>query len=192
MRDWPAASAGFNRALEIKPDAVYPKIGLAYLEVFRNNNPAAGRKILRAFHRMIPENRGFGTVGPRHAGARLCRRGKDFGRFPLKDFLDGGPKTFFQGRTALARGDFESAQRYFAAAAPDIEGWVRDNPDDAERHALLGLLYAYMQKKEDAVREGRRAVEIEPESQNAFHGALWRPIWRWSMHSLANRTRRSR
>ena len=30
------------------------------------------------------------------------------------------PKTFYQGRTALARGDTESAQRYFAAATPDF------------------------------------------------------------------------
>jgi len=28
-----------------------------------------------------------------------------------------------------------------------------------------------MQRKEDAIRESRRAVELEPESQNAFHGA---------------------
>jgi hypothetical protein len=28
-----------------------------------------------------------------------------------------------------------------------------------------------MQRKDDAIREGRRAVELEPESQNAFHGA---------------------
>jgi tetratricopeptide (TPR) repeat protein len=48
---------------------------------------------------------------------------------------------------------------------------VRDDPDDARRHAQLGLLYAYMHRKEDAIREGRRAVELEPESQNAFHGA---------------------
>ena len=52
-----------------------------------------------------------------------------------------------------------------------MEGWVRDEPDDANRHAQLGLLYAYMQRKEDALREGRRAVELEPENQNAFHGA---------------------
>ena len=37
----------------------------------------------------------------------------------------------------------------------------------------LGLLYAYMNRKEDAIREGRRAVELEPESKNAFHGAGW-------------------
>ena len=50
---------------------------------------------------------------------------------------------------------------------------MRDDPDDPDRHAELGLLYAYMQRKEDAIRESRRAVELEPESQNAFHGALW-------------------
>ena len=72
---------------------------------------------------------------------------------------------------ALARGDIESAPRYFAAATPDAEKRVRDNPDVAERHAVLGLLYAYMQRKDDAIREARRAVELEPESQNAFHGA---------------------
>ena len=30
-----------------------------------------------------------------------------------------------------------------------------------------------MNRKEDAIREGRRAVELEPESQDAFHGAVW-------------------
>ena len=46
-------------------------------------------------------------------------------------------------------------------------------PTIQSRHADLGLLYAYMQRKEDAIREGRRAIELEPESQNAFHGAAW-------------------
>jgi tetratricopeptide (TPR) repeat protein len=41
------------------------------------------------------------------------------------------------------------------------------------RHADLGLLYAYIGRKKDAIREGRRAVELEPESKNAFHGAQW-------------------
>ena len=45
-------------------------------------------------------------------------------------------------------------------------------PTVGERHAQLGLVYAYMQRKEDAVREAHRAVEIEPESQHAFHGAV--------------------
>ena len=51
------------------------------------------------------------------------------------------------------------------------KGTCADDPGDADRHADLGLLYAYMQRKEDAIREGRRAVELEPESHDAFHGA---------------------
>jgi tetratricopeptide (TPR) repeat protein len=82
------------------------------------------------------------------------------------------PKTYYQGRTALARGDKESAQRYFTATIPALEKWVRDAPSDSQRHGSIGLLYAYMHRNEDAIREGRRAVELEPESRDAFHGAM--------------------
>ena len=151
MRDWTAATAGYNRALEIAPDLVFPKIGLAYLEVFRNGNPAAGRKILQN----IPAG---GDPDGAVALARwdLAMLERDYATAekivtdsPSQDFPKAGdaPKTFYQGRIALARGDIESAQRYFAAARPDIEKRVRDDPDVAERHARLGLLYAYMQRK---------------------------------------------
>jgi eukaryotic-like serine/threonine-protein kinase len=177
LRDWPAATAGYNRALKIWPDFGFPKAGLAYLEVVQNSNPAAGSKILQN----IP-------AGPDPDGDLALARWdlaileRDYATaekivtdFPLEDFSKArpAPKTFYQGRIALARGDIESAQRYFAAARPDIEKRVRDNPDVAERHARLGLLYAYMQRKEDAIRESRRAIELEPESENAFHGPLY-------------------
>jgi tetratricopeptide (TPR) repeat protein len=176
LRDWPAATAGYNRALEIAPDSVVPKIGLAYLEVFRNSNPAAGRKILQNIPAGI-DPYGMVTVG-RWDLAMLERdyvtAEKIVTDFPLEKFpkvLD-APKAFYQGRVARAQGDIESAQRYFAAATPDLEKRVRDDPDVAERHARLGLLYAYMQRKEDAIRESRRAVELEPEDEDTFHGAF--------------------
>jgi TolB-like protein/Tfp pilus assembly protein PilF len=177
MRDWPAATACYNRALEIAPDFGFPKAGLAYLEVVQNSNPAAGRKILQNIP-AGPDPDGIVTLG-RWDLAMLERdyatAEKILTDSPLEYFPWGGdaPRTYYQGRIALARGDIESAHRYFAAAAPAFEGRVRDDPDVAERHARLGLLYAYMQRKEDAIRESRRAVELEPESQNAFHGAVW-------------------
>jgi TolB-like protein/DNA-binding winged helix-turn-helix (wHTH) protein/Tfp pilus assembly protein PilF len=173
LRDWPAATACYNRALEIRPDFVLPKIGLAYLEVVRNSNPAAGRRILQN----IPAGREGDVASARWDLAMLERdyatAEKILTDSPLEDFpWEDAPKTYYQGRVALARGDIESAQRYFAAARPDIEKGVRDDADVAEPHARLGLLYAYMQRKEDAIREGRRAVEVDPESQDAFHGAF--------------------
>ncbi len=47
-----------------------------------------------------------------------------------------------------------------------------ESPDSAERHANLGLTYALMGRKEDAIREGRRAVELKPESLDAVDGVL--------------------
>jgi TolB-like protein/Flp pilus assembly protein TadD len=175
VRDWPGTSARYKRALEIAPDSVQAKLALAYLEVFQNGSPAVARKILQ---NIPPEVDPDGVVTLTRWDLTMLDRDyataeKILADFPLEDFARAGdtPKTFFLGRVALARGDIASAQRYLSAAAPAIEGWVRDEPDDPNRHAQLGLLYAYMQRREDAIREARRALELEPESQNAFHGA---------------------
>lgn len=176
VRDWPAAAAGFKRALALAPGSVFPKIGLAYLEVFRNGNPAAAQKILQDIPSSSDDD-GARTL----ARWDLAMLERDFtvaekvlADSSLQNFSPAGyaPKAFYNGRVARARGDIESAQRYFAAVCPDAEKRMRENPDLAARHAELGLLYAYMQRKEDAIRESRRAVELEPERQNAFHGAV--------------------
>ncbi len=175
VRDWTAAAACYTHALEINPDYIAPRIGLACLEVFRNANPTAGRRILQDIPASLDSD---GEVALRRWDMAMLER--DYitaeallNDVPLEAFKTSDiPKTFYQGRTALARGDSESAQRYFAATIPALEKWVRDHPDNYEGHALLALLYAYMQRKEDAIREGRRAVELEPESQDAFHGAM--------------------
>jgi serine/threonine protein kinase/Tfp pilus assembly protein PilF len=177
QRDWSAATACYNRALEIAPDFAYPKIGLAYLEVFRNGNPTGGRNILQKIPAGIDPD---GSVTLARWDMAMLERDyataeKALADSPLEAFpwAFHTPKTFYQGRTSLARGDIESAQRYFDAARPAIEKRVRDDPDLAERHARLGLLYAYMQRKEDSIRESRRAIELEPENQNAFQGTHW-------------------
>ncbi|MGB8472680.1 MAG: protein kinase [Candidatus Acidiferrum sp.] len=177
MRDWTAAAVGFARVVEINSDAVGSKIGLAYLEVIRNEQLPAARNILQD---IPPAHNAEGIVALARWDLAMLER--DYATaeriltdFPSEDLFESGctPKTFYQGRTALARGDIESAKRYFAAALPVLEGSTRTHPDDPDRHAALGLLYAYMQRKEDAIREGHRAVELEPESLDAFHGAAW-------------------
>jgi serine/threonine protein kinase/Flp pilus assembly protein TadD len=171
MRDWPGAIAGFHYVLKIAPDSVFARVVLAYLEVCRNGDPAAGRKILQD----IPPSR---TALTRWNLAMLehdyASAEKALSDFNSDDLAMGYPtKTFYQGRIALARGDIESAQRYFAATTAAFEDRVREDPDDPQRHGELGLLYAYMHRNEDAIQESRRAVELDPESQNAFHGALY-------------------
>jgi tetratricopeptide (TPR) repeat protein len=49
---------------------------------------------------------------------------------------------------------------------------VHESPNSAERHANLALIDALMNRKDDAIREARRAVELKPESKDALDGAL--------------------
>ena len=58
----------------------------------------------------------------------------------------------------------------FENARGFVEKQVAEAPNDAGRHAQLGLIYAALGRKEDAIREGKRAVELLPESKDAFEG----------------------
>src|SRR5256714_591089 len=99
---------------------------------------------------------------------------------PLKEFsyMNSGatPKSYFQGCISLAQGDSVAAKKLFDSSRASFEDAVKESPNSAERHAYLGMLYAFMERKDDAIREGRRAVELKPESVDAFDGAIMNSI----------------
>ena len=74
-----------------------------------------------------------------------------------------GWKTFARARTALAEGDPATARALFEKARPAYEALVQDHPDEPRFRDRLGVLYAYLGRKEEALRESRRAVDLIPE-----------------------------
>src|SRR5438132_358393 len=82
------------------------------------------------------------------------------------------PKSFLQGLIELAEGKRAQAQKLFELARPSFEKAVEEAPLSAERHANLGWFYAFAGRKDEAIREGKRAVELKPESKDAFDGAI--------------------
>ena len=83
------------------------------------------------------------------------------------------PKSYLKGCTLLAQGENARAQELFEAARPSMEAETLAHPNDAMRHARLGLLYAYMGRKTDAIREGERATQLVPVSEDAIDGHQW-------------------
>ncbi len=73
---------------------------------------------------------------------------------------------------ARLSGDQKAARDAFTKARTELEKMVRDQPDYAEALCALGVVDAALGNKEDAIREGRRAVELMPVSKNAIEGAL--------------------
>ncbi len=82
------------------------------------------------------------------------------------------PKSYLQACVFLVRGDTAKAQMEFEAARPAIEKLVKDSPQDGTRRAQLGLLYTFLGRKEDALREGKRAMELKPITHDVIEGAL--------------------
>jgi TolB-like protein/Flp pilus assembly protein TadD len=80
------------------------------------------------------------------------------------------PKAFFEGRLYLYQGDKMKAQAALERARTVAERLVRDAPGDPTRHSQLGAILAGLGLKEDAINEGKKAVELLPESQDAFDG----------------------
>jgi serine/threonine-protein kinase len=80
------------------------------------------------------------------------------------------PKAFLEGKLYLYQGDKTKAQAAFERARPVAEQLVRDAPGDPGRHVQLGAILAGLGLKEEAINEGKKAVELVPESQDAFEG----------------------
>jgi eukaryotic-like serine/threonine-protein kinase len=66
--------------------------------------------------------------------------------------------------------DAASARVHAEEARKVFEDQIRQAPDDDQRHALLGLALAYLGRKEEAVREGLRSVELMPVAKDTLSG----------------------
>ena len=83
------------------------------------------------------------------------------------------PKSLLEGIAYLGMKDETKARAAFEKALPVVEQSVRELPNDPARHSLLGGLLAFLGRKEEAIREGKRAVELKPESEDAFDGPMY-------------------
>ena len=68
------------------------------------------------------------------------------------------------------QGNKAKAQAAFRRAHPFAEESLRESPGDAARHIQLGFILTGLDRKQEALAEGRRAVELTPESEDAFDG----------------------
>src|SRR5438876_1252510 len=75
---------------------------------------------------------------------------------------------FAEGLIARMRGDAVAARSAFNAARAQQEEIVRVQPDYALGLCVLGLIDAGLGRKDDALREGRRALELLPIDRDAF------------------------
>jgi len=81
-------------------------------------------------------------------------------------------RSFAEGLTARMSKDDAKAQFAFAAARAEQEKIVEAQPNDGLALCVLGLIDAGLGRKEEALREGRRASELLPVEKDAINGPI--------------------
>ena len=71
-------------------------------------------------------------------------------------------RDFWVGVVARLKGDETSARAAFIRARAQQEEEIRDHPDREDLLSELGLIDAGLGRKEEALSEGRRAMELAP------------------------------
>ena len=82
-------------------------------------------------------------------------------------------KNFFFGQVAAAQGDMEKAKPFFEKELEFARKELNEAPESEPRHAQVGLICAWLGEKQEAIAEGKRAVELMPISKDAVDGPAW-------------------
>ena len=92
--------------------------------------------------------------------------------FQEVDFSFYFPRAWYEGIIARAQGDQAKAAIGFAAARAILESRLQLKPEDPRTLAVLGQIDAALGKKELALAEAKRAVELMPMSRDAYDAPL--------------------
>ncbi len=174
-RNYSAAAEALDRAIALSPNTWDFELHRGYLNLFWKGDVNTLKR-LRAATGTTPEDL---HTEDRFAVKRFLRKYDEAENILRQDkqdtfFWNGVrdvPKSFLLGELYFEKGDKEKSRTAFAAALPTVEKVVQQNPQDLGWRLLAAKAYAGMGRKEEAIREGKHAIEIMPESKSAWFGA---------------------
>jgi TolB-like protein len=178
MRRWPEAARWGERMRAMAPASLVAKIQSGYVDFWWKGDTQLLKSLVDGVPAGVDPD---GIVTSCRWDVAMLRRDYAAARTVLQNssvkqisYTNAGatPKIFFEACVYLAQGDTVNAQQFFELARPAFEASAKEAPASPERHAILGWLYAFMGRKDDAIREGRRAVELLPESKDALDGSI--------------------
>jgi len=178
LRHYADAERVLDRAIALAPKDSNMRAFRAAIELYWHADPHPLSSTIRAI--IAEDSREAKNIAQLWLEVSLCERDFDGARRALAALPIAGcyddwipfPRTWCEGEVAQMRDDKAAANAAFTAARNETAKLIADQPDYAEALCVLGMADAALGNKEDAIREGRRAVELMPVSKNAIEGAL--------------------
>ena len=176
FRRFPEAAAAWDRVLTVAPGDPAMRVSRALVDLESRADTQPGHEIIQ---RIVTEDpSAVDAIAEQWLYLALCRRDAAETASALASLPPEGiirrdlrmPRSFFAGLAARARSDATGAETAFTAARIEMEKIMREQPDYAQVLCVLGMSDAALGHKEDAIREGRRAVELLPVTKDAMAG----------------------
>jgi len=166
-----------DRALAIKPDDVETRAARALVDLDRKADTRPLHEMVASIQQKDPA--ALTRIADTWLLCALAERDATAGRAALAALADntfGDNATqfsakFAEGLLARAVKDDEWARAAFTEARVQQEKVVQAQVDYGPPLLVLALIDAGLGRKEDALREGRRAVELMPVTKDALNGA---------------------
>lgn len=178
LRMWPESARAAERMRAMAPASLVAKIQSGYVDFWWKGETSRLKALLES---VPPGNDPDGAVTSCRWEVAMIDRDFVGARRILEaspvtelSYMNSGPtpKDLAIGMSYLAEGDQANALKHFEIARPLLEKALQEAPESADRHANLGWLYSMMGRKEEAMREGLRAVELKPEEKDAYDGII--------------------
>jgi TolB-like protein/Tfp pilus assembly protein PilF len=180
LREYAKDAAVLDRVLALKANDLDARISRAQLEVLWK---ADTRPLHEVIESIIQQNPASSTgLAPSRIFLASVERDTKAAEQALADLGDDtyGPdairfsRAFGEGFFARLKGDAAAAHASFTTARVAQQRIVDAQPDYGPALCVLGLIDAGLGRKEDALREGRRAVELTPPSKDSINGPIIR------------------
>jgi TolB-like protein/class 3 adenylate cyclase/Tfp pilus assembly protein PilF len=178
LRRFADAARVLDRAIAITPKDAALRLARAEVELDWHADP---RPLISTIQAILTEDpRQAANIAEFWLLVSLCQRDVDGAQRALDALPNDGchaetipfPKMWCHGVVAQMRGDSTAARTAFAAVQNEAEKMVREQPAYAEAFCVLAMADAALGQKEDAIREGRRAVELLPVTKDSITGSL--------------------
>jgi tetratricopeptide (TPR) repeat protein len=80
------------------------------------------------------------------------------------------PKTLSYAEVYALQNKPELANRYYDSARVHLEAKISETPQDSRCYSSLGITWAGMGKKDEAIRAGQTAVDLMPITKDFYRG----------------------
>jgi serine/threonine-protein kinase len=167
-----------DRALAVEPNDANVKVALASVEFHWKANTHPLHQTIDSIRAANPS--ALPSVVNDWLSCALAERDvaaaknalNAFGETPLTDYAVHLTPSVIDGVLARMTKDEGKARSAFTAARAEQEKTVQAQPNYGPALCALGLIDAGLGRKEEALREGRRAVELLPVEKDALNGPL--------------------